>query len=364
MKTRSVERDAIVDRALEVLAARLPLDWKVDRGRNSIDDDDRVDLSIEDPSGISQRIVVDVRRTATPIELQRTYPGSAEARSPSDREDPILVVAPYLSPRSRSVLKDADANYLDVTGNVRLSIRAPGLSILTEGAQRDPTPRMRPDRGIAGVAAGRIIRALADTVPPYSVSELASIARVSTGYCSRTLKALEREALVERDTRGTVRRVDWPNMLRRRGQAVRLLDPRRTTTYVARSGARGAVDLLAGIDADSYAITGSFAAARIRAIAASVGLVVYTPRPDRLATSLDLLPADEGADVSLVIPPDDGVFTGSSISDGVRWVAPSQVAVDCLGGVGRMPQEGEAVLEWMIEDEGVWRSQGAEVETQ
>ena len=30
-----------------------------------------------------------------------------------------------------------------------------------------------------------------------------------------------------------------------------------------------------------------------------------------------------------------------------RYVAPSQAVVDCLTGTGRMPAEGEAVLEWM-----------------
>lgn len=360
MKTRTTARDAVVDQALEVLAGLLPVGWKIDRDRRPAGDEDRVGLVVEDPSSVSQSILADVQPSASPMELQRAYPRSIDEQLPSDLDDPVLVVARYLSPRSRIVLDEASVNYLDLTGNVRLTVRSPGLAILAEGAQRDPTPRVRPDRGIAGPAAGRIVRALADTAPPYSVSELASLAGVSVGYCSRTLQALEREALIERDGRGTVRRVDWPNMLRRRGAAVPLFDPRRTTTYIARSGVRGAMDLLVGIDADSYAITGSFAAARIRAVAASVGLVLYTSRPDRLAASLDLLPADQGADVSLIVPADDGVFTGSSIAEGNRWVAPSQIVVDCYGGSGRMPQEGEAVLEWMIEDEDEWRSRRTE----
>jgi hypothetical protein len=364
VKARTAARDAVVGQALDVLSALLPSGWRIDRERWSIVDGERLNLVIEDPSGIGQLIMADVRLSARPMELQRTYPGSIEARSPSAVGDPILVVAPYLSPRSRSILSDAGINYLDLTGNVRLTLSSPGLSVLTEGTQRDPTPRFRPDQGIGGAAAGRIVRALADTTPPYSVSELASIADVSVGCCSRTLQALEREALVERDSRGTVRRVDWANMLRRRGSAVPLVDPRRTTGYIARTGVRGVVDLLAGIDADSCAITGSFAAARIRAVAASVSLVIYTPRPDLLAVSLDLLPADQGADAFLIIPADDGVFVGSSIADGIRWVAPSQIVVDCTGAWGRMPQEGEAVLEWMIEDEAEWRAQYVEKEAQ
>jgi hypothetical protein len=70
---------------------------------------------------------------------------------------------------------------------------------------------------------------------------------------------------------------------------------------------------------------------------------------------LNLLPAEQGADVRLVRPADDGVFARTSTSDGIRWVAPSQIVLDCLGGTGRMPNEGEAVLEWMTENEGEWR---------
>ena len=36
-------------------------------------------------------------------------------------------------------------------------------------------------------------------------------------------------------------------------------------------------------------------------------------------------------------------------------MAPSQAAADCLTGNGRMPAEGDALLQWMIENESLWR---------
>jgi hypothetical protein len=39
----------------------------------------------------------------------------------------------------------------------------------------------------------------------------------------------------------------------------------------------------------------------------------------------------------------------------VPSVPVNQIALDCLTGNGRMPQEGEALLDWMAEDEGRWR---------
>lgn len=41
--------------------------------------------------------------------------------------------------------------------------------------------------------------------------------------------------------------------------------------------------------------------------------------------------------------------------DSLQYVAPSQMVVDCLSGTGRMPSDGEALIEWMLEDESRWR---------
>ena len=41
---------------------------------------------------------------------------------------------------------------------------------------------------------------------------------------------------------------------------------------------------------------------------------------------------------------------------GLTYVSPTQVALDCLAGNGRMPAEGEAVLTWLAENESAWRA--------
>lgn len=353
--------EMLLEQAIETLLSLLPPSWTVERGQGPAQDDGLPDerFTVRDRGRTGQSILVDARLRTTPAELDRAYNDPLARRMRRDAGNPILVVSPYLSQRSRTVLEEAGINYLDLTGNARIAIDYPGLSVRTEGAQREPTPRRRPDRGISGPAAGRIIRALTDFTPPYSVTQLAGLADVSAGYCSRTLQALEREALLRRDNRGTVEEVDWPAMLRRRGNAVVLFDKGRTKTYIARSGVQRTLETLPNIDGQDYAVTGSFAAARINAVTAPVGLAVYTPKPGALIEALKLLPADQGADVHLVRPADRGVFARTSVEDGVRWVGRSQVVLDCLGGTGRMPQEGEAVLEWMIENESTWRISSA-----
>lgn len=318
--------------------ARLPPGWTVDAALDTV--------TIESPRGIGAKLRVWYETAATPMNLRRLVDGPAAG----DR----LIAAPWLSPRSRQVLIDAGVAYVDLTGNARIVLTDPALFVLTDGADRDPTPRVRVDRGVGGASAARIIRALVDIAPPYTVTELARLAEVDPGYCSRTLQVLADDLLVEREGRGAVVSADWPGLLRRAGEAVTLFDPRRTRSFFA----RGAIDATIGRLGDydhPYVVTGSFAAARIRAVTAPSGLVVYTNDVDALAARLDLLPADRGGDVRLITPREGGVYVRSSTVDGVTWAAPSQVVIDCLSGTGRMPQEGEAVLEWMQENERQWR---------
>ncbi|HUZ19889.1 MAG TPA: hypothetical protein VMU75_04880 [Acidimicrobiales bacterium] len=102
-------------------------------------------------------------------------------------------------------------------------------------------------------------------------------------------------------------------------------------------------------------MTGSFAAGRIAPVAAPALLAVYVDDLRGIADALGLIPADQGANVALMTPFDPVVWERASLVDGLTYVAPSQVAADCLTGNGRMPAEGDALLQWMTENESLWR---------
>jgi hypothetical protein len=84
-------------------------------------------------------------------------------------------------------------------------------------------------------------------------------------------------------------------------------------------------------------------------------LCVYCENVNALAGALDLIPTDEGPNVVLLRPFDSVVWQRTDQQDGIRYVAPTQAAVDCLTGNGRMPAEGEALLEWILANESQWR---------
>jgi hypothetical protein len=270
---------------------------------------------------------------------------------------PILIVAPWLSSRTRELLREQDFNYIDQTGNALLRLEHPAVFIETIGSNRNPTPGERGRAQLRGPKAGRLLRRLIDVRPPYTVSELSSTTGLAPGYVSRLIDALDEEALIERMPRGPVEHVDVAGLLRRWARSYDVFKTNALYTYIAPSGWSNVLDKLAGDPSigSGVAVTGSVAAIRISPVAAPAMLLAYTPEPERLAEKLSLLPADEGADVSFLYPFDPVVWAGTSSEGGLGFVAPAQVAVDCLTGNGRMPAEGEAVLEWMTGNEPQWR---------
>jgi hypothetical protein len=151
--------------------------------------------------------------------------------------------------------------------------------------------------------------------------------------------------------------VDYAPLLRRWVETYDVLKSNDARRFVATEGPRKA---LARLNARSsfgrVAVTGSFAAGRIAPVAAPALLLAYTTDIAATAAALNLLPADQGANVILLRPYDEAVWSRLDSNDDIAFVAPSQAAADCLSGTGRMPAEGEALVSWMVENEDSWRA--------
>jgi hypothetical protein len=85
--------------------------------------------------------------------------------------------------------------------------------------------------------------------------------------------------------------------------------------------------------------------------------MLYVDDPDEAAGALGLVPADAGANVWLLRPYDEVVFTRTrhrlvSVAEGavdVVIVSAAQAVVDLSSSPGRGPQEAEALVEKMKE---------------
>ena len=359
------EENSLLEAAVSQLRSTLPASWKVEVGNRAVAGQDptrpptQIDalLEIQGPQGQGGvSLMVEAKRVLTPRDAERLFSGTARRYRQLNPNTPVLVVAPWLSTRTRDVLAADDINYLDLTGNVRISLQYPPLFIISKGASRDPAPMDRGKARVRGPKAGRLVRFLLDVAPPYNVSQIAAATQLAPGYTSRLLDALDSEALIERERRGQVGSVDVPGLTRRWADGYDVLKTNVASTFVAPNGPKSILEQFAQSSiSPAVAVTGSFAAVRLAPVAGPALLIAYCADVESVAMQLGLLPADRGANVVLLRPYDPVIWERTTTDDGVTYVAAAQLAIDCLAGNGRMPSEGEALLSWMEEDESRWR---------
>ncbi|GBE22400.1 marR family protein [bacterium BMS3Bbin01] len=268
-----------------------------------------------------------------------------------------LVVAPWVSRRTRDVLRSSGVGVVDLTGTVDLAVDDPTLVLRIDGADRNPIRRSAPSPNLRGAKAWALMKTLIEVSPPYGIRELAAAVGVDPGYTSRIVKALEDERLVERVRRGPIVQTDWEGLLAQLTTTYHVFDANETSRWVTGDVVRNLPARLARTGLEQpWALTGSLAAGRIAPVAAPGIAVVYTDDPDEVVEALGLLPAESGANVVLARPYDRAALARRWVFDGVWFVSPAQTAADCLTGSGRMPAEGEALVEWMRSHEDRWRA--------
>ncbi|TCM42501.1 hypothetical protein EV648_11032 [Kribbella sp. VKM Ac-2568] len=185
-----------------------------------------------------------------------------------------MVVARYLSPPVRDRLNSAGLAYLDATGNVRLTLSNPGLGLFVadRGADSDPwRGRGRPRGTLKGAPAARVVRALVDFDRSWRVTELVSVAQVSTGAAYRVINFLEEEDLV-RKMGSTIRVDDWQRLLRRWSRDYEFVQNNPTTRWIAPRGLDRMLERVAAAPTIDYAVTSTLAAAEWAAYAGSSNL--------------------------------------------------------------------------------------------
>ena len=301
-----------------------------------------------------------VRRDLPPVLEQ--LEGQIAALPPSRRGSPAplpFVISRYLSPPLQGWLAERSVSYADATGNLRISVDRPAFFLRDAGATKDPWRGPgRPKANLTGEPAARIVRALVDFTPPYSVPRVVQLAGASTGPTYRVVDFLNDQALLTRSDRGTIEVVHWRELLQRWSQDYGFLRTNTITSWLAPRGLPTVTRALTEISAKEparYAVTGSLAAQTWAPYAPARAAMIYADDPQWLAERLDLRPVDTGANVLLAAPAYDVVYDRATAPDGLHIVSPSQAAVDLMTGPGRNPTEGEAVLDWMEANIDAWR---------
>jgi hypothetical protein len=296
--------------------------------------------------------LVEAKARVTPRVIEHLRPSLTPARLSRMGEPTVLILAPWLSPRSRELIAEEGWSYLDLTGNTLIRMQRPALYVRLAGSDSDPHPRERSEVLLRGTQIHALVRVLADVEPPYRLADLTEVTGLSKGYLSKALSSLHEQGLIDRPGSGPVTGVKWPELLRARADEYQVLRSNRAVTYLSR---RGVDPVLRDLHTTPEAlVTGSYAAQRIAPVAAPAQLLLYVPDIDTYAKRWELMPASTGANVVLLEAASGSQLDRPRNVDGVGHVGYSQLVMDLLSGNGRLPEEGEAVLDWMIDTPG-WR---------
>ena len=349
--------NSLITRAVEVLSERLPDRWLLSpANRKSRGIDYRPDalLEVRGPDGTRTLIVVEAKSSVTAAEAAALGP-RLEAAARENKAAAALVVASYLSPLARERLRTARVSYIDLTGNVRVTLDRPGLFIETNGADRNPSPQRTDSRSLKGASAARIVRALCDWRPPVGVRELARLAGTDPGYATRIFALLEREDVITRDRERRVTVVNWKDLLRRWAQDYAVASTNRAVAYLEPRGIDALLNKLRKYPV-RLALTGSGAVPRGTAAASTRVISCYVENPEQAAADLGLREVESGSNVLLLEPFDSVIWERTRDEDRLTCVAVSQCAVDLLTGRGREPSEAEGLFAWMERNENAWRA--------
>ncbi|QKW32751.1 hypothetical protein HUT06_00805 [Actinomadura sp. NAK00032] len=360
--------DSLLEQGLTVLRDLLGSGWQVtvqphtQEARGDRPLDALVEVKADGDSVLTQ-LMIDVKTSVSARMVEEQLLPKWSLLRQVNHYTNLVVIAPWISPRVQALLREYGIGYIDLTGNAALRITRPAIAIFTQGASRSPHRTAKSGKvTLAGIKAGRLVRLLADVAPPYRAAELAGTAGLSLPYVSRLLDTMADQLLIRREGR-TITSVDWSQLLRIRAENYHLLRHNSYVRMVAPNGIEAVFEALRALPEQHrrhITLTGPYAARTVAPLAVGGQLMLYHPAgpprlPDEIGDELSLLRVDKGGDVLLLRAHDPVVFARTADYNGVRRVALSQLAVDCLSGPGRMPAEGEAVLAYMAENTSLWQ---------
>jgi len=260
-----------------------------------------------------------------------------------------VFVAPYTSPASAQMCRDARIGYVDLAGNCFINFDRIFISI--EG-KPNPYPQNRDLRTIFSPRASRILRVLVnDPFLAWKVDELSKRASVSLGLVAEVKKILlDREWIAEKSVGFTLIKPkellqEWTSQYNYRQNRVfdfySLKDEpaieSELSEYCSNKKIRFAFTLFSG-------------ASRIAPYTMFKRVFAYVENiTDEMKNALGLKNVSTGPNVTLLEPYDEGVFYKTTYYGQFPVVSPVQLYLDLNGYKGRGEEAAKFLYEQRIE---------------
>jgi hypothetical protein len=269
-----------------------------------------------------------------------------------------VVVAPFISPASAEICKEAQVGFADLAGNGHLAF---GRVYIDRSAAGNPFKKKRELRSVFTAKSARVLRRLlAEPHRLWRVVDLVEQAQVSLGQVSNLRRRLldEEWAVIEK---GGFRLAKPRELLDAWRGAYRLEPARSEACYTLLHG-EGLDKALRAAFADAgngeHAVLASYSAGRWLAPFARVAsqyLYVDERGEAALRKHLKLEPSGKGANVSLMFPKDEGVFLDRvEAAKGMWSTSPIQTYLDLSASGERGAEAAEHLFNERIAP--VWKA--------
>jgi hypothetical protein len=307
----------------------------------------RVDLliTLEVPAGI-QTFVAEVKKTGQPRVAREAVNQLLRFSKDFPQAFPVFI-APYISPAAAEICEQAGVGYIDFSGNCRLCFQE---IYIEKTGNPNVFAEKRDLRSLYSPKAENVLRVLlSDPGKAWKIQELADESGVSVGQVAKVKNLLlNREWLREADgmALSEPERLlsEWVENYNFRKNRVR-------DYYSLKSVAEIEVDLaeLCKEEKLTYALTSFSGAARLAPAVRYQRVFAYVEETEKdVASLLNWKEVPSGANVSLLTPYDEGIFSGSQDIDSIRIASPIQIYLDLKTYRGRGEEAADMLLEQVI----------------
>ena len=294
-----------------------------------------------------QRLAIEVKSSGQP-RVARTAAYRLTRVLESDPGLYGVFAAPYISPRTAEICVQEKIGYLDLAGNCRLTF---GQVYIEQQGSPNPFAQKRDLRSLYSPKAARVLRVLlTDPKKPWRTQALAEEADVSLGQVANVKSLLEAREWLGSSEAGLLLKdpdsllAEWAENSNYRKNVSR-------NYYTLKSVAEIEADLAKACDGESikYALTSFSGAARYAPSVRYQRAMAYVSLDvERIAKLLSLKEVTSGANVTFLVPYDEGVLYGTRAVEGICIASPVQVYLDLFGMKGRGEEAAKAILDEVI----------------
>ena len=259
-----------------------------------------------------------------------------------------IFMAPYISPKASEICIKEGIGYADLSGNCHLCFEQ--VYIEQEG-RPNLFAKRRDLRSLYSPKAARVLRVLLNKPKEtWKVQALADEASVSIGQVANVKKLLNDREWIQTDRYGFSLIApeqllnEWAENYTYRKNRIRNFYSLKSIPEI-----EAGIAEICSKKQLNYALTGFSGVARLAPAVRYQRVFAYIEDIDEYITGImNLKEVQSGANVSILIPYDQGVFYGDLEVEGVKIASPIQIYLDLLGFRGRGEEAANALLEQKI----------------